>query len=111
MDIPVVTVDLTDLKKCTHCGRFLPKTEYSKNKNGLQSWCKKCTNEATKMRNKQRYHDDPAYRDKVLRAKNAKYYEERARAIANNTEGPRLRELVRLTQGVDIRYGEDVNDD
>lgn len=38
------------LKHCSRCNRFLPTTEFYKNKNkkdGLQAYCKSCSNDIT----------------------------------------------------------------
>lgn len=36
---------MSDVKRCSHCGRVLPVSSFSrssKNKDGLQCWCKDC---------------------------------------------------------------------
>lgn len=41
------------MKKCNRCGRTLDESEFGKNKShkdGLQSWCRECTNEYMRER-------------------------------------------------------------
>lgn len=71
-----------ELKLCTKCKEEKPVDQFGKRVGGYQSWCKKCTNEAAKTRNKSRYQQDPEYRRKLLDKKAEQIQEERARAAA-----------------------------
>lgn len=70
------------LRLCTKCKEEKPVDQFGKKPGGYQSWCKKCTNEASKVRNKTRYHEDPEYRRTLLDKKARLIQEERARAVA-----------------------------
>jgi hypothetical protein len=70
-----------ELKLCTKCKEEKPVDQFGKRVGGYQSWCKKCTNEATRARNKARYHEDADYRRKVLDNKAEQIQEERKRAV------------------------------
>lgn len=46
-----------ETKVCTKCGRALPLSNFyrcTRNKDGLQCWCKDCQSEATRKRNESR---------------------------------------------------------
>ena len=65
------------MKKCSKCGRELPKSEFNKNKNmkdGWQSWCKECVAER-----KRKYRE--ANREKVAES-DRKYREANREKVA-----------------------------
>jgi hypothetical protein len=66
---------------CSKCKQEKPIECFGRCKTSYQSWCKQCTNEANKVRNRQRYHEDPAYRRKLLDNKAKQIQEERKRAV------------------------------
>lgn len=69
------------MKRCGHCGRTLPESEFYRNKtrrDGLDSYCKYCRKEnsmkytdAGQERHAKRMQEDPEYRKKIL-----EYYRE-----------------------------------
>lgn len=70
-----------NMKRCGHCGRTLPESEFYRNKtrrDGLDSYCKYCRKEnsmkytdAGQERHAKRMQEDPEYRKKIL-----EYYRE-----------------------------------
>lgn len=69
-----------ETKKCTKCGREKSVDQFGKRTGGYQSWCKACTNEAVKSRNKEHYHEDHEYRHEILDNKAKMSQEKRAQA-------------------------------
>ena len=69
-------------KLCTKCKELKRIEEFSRNKGGYQSWCRTCTNAASRARNQARYATDMVYRRKVLDDKAATILEQRRRAAA-----------------------------
>ena len=61
--VQIIEVSGIKHKKCPHCGRLLPLSDFAKNassKYGVRSWCKNCVNSntdpvANKLRCKQYY--------------------------------------------------------
>lgn len=52
--------NLSLLKTCTKCKTEQLVDNFGKSRGYLQSWCKTCTNEAVRKRNKERYQEERA---------------------------------------------------
>jgi hypothetical protein len=77
-----VWVDMEQLTRvCSKCKQEKTIDHFGRCKTSYQSWCKQCTNEANKARNKKRYHEDAEYRRKLLDNKAKQIQEERKRAV------------------------------
>ena len=64
------------MKACTKCTSLKGLIEFGKSsraKDGLSSWCKKCTREASKVRNKERYERDPLFRKRLNTDRKERY--------------------------------------
>lgn len=66
---------------CTHCGEEKPIDQFSKRPGGYQSWCKACTCQAAKDRQKTKYYTDPDYRRTILEKKAQMTVDQRVAAL------------------------------
>jgi hypothetical protein len=90
------------LRKCSKCQRLLPIEQFSVRKNGQpQSWCKSCTNEQTRMKNKLRRAEEvlkekphrmplTAEEDPEERRKRINHVKEVVREIAEKARAKRI---------------------